>query len=183
MDGRVLWLYFGISVYALAVVFGLVAFIQSLGFLMNTLQTGGALFLLYLGCRMLLDGIRAFRRATIESVNASDHAMSEDDSLVVGLWQHALNGLLIVSFNPKVMIIFFAIFSHILSADQSLSTQLFAAGMADGVDAAWYAIVEVLASNHRPTLTLNRASPLVESAVGALFVGIGLAVVLNLSKR
>ena len=170
----------GISVYALAVALGLAALIQSSGFLMNTLQIGGGLFLLYLGCRMLFGGMRAITSATGEGVDASDHAASRGDSLALGLWQHALNGFLIVFFNPKVVIFFIAIFSQFLSADQLLSTQLFVAGMAGVIDAAWYALVGILASNPRFAVTLNRASPFIDGAFGMLFVGFGISVGLNL---
>ena len=170
----------GISLYALAVVLGLAALIQSSGFLMNTLQIGGMLFLLYLGCRMLLSGIRGLRSTTRQGVNVSDHAVSKDDSSAVGLGQHAVNGFIMVFLNPKVVIFFIAIFSQFLSADQLLSTQLFAAGMAGAIDAAWYALVGILASNQRFAVTLNRASPFVDGAFGTLFVGLGIAVVLSL---
>ena len=160
----------GISVYALAVVLGLAALIQSSGFFMNVLQIGGALFLLYLGCRMLCGGIRALTRETKEGVDASDPATRTDESSASRLWQHALNGFLIVFFNPKVVIFFVAIFSQFLSAEQLISTQGLAALMAGLIDAAWYALVGVLASNRRFALILNRASPFVDSVFGLLFV-------------
>ena len=171
---------FGISVYALAVVLGLAALIQSSGFFMNALQIGGALFLLYLGCRMLFGGIRTLTGATNEGVDARDQATSQDDNSALGLWQHALNGFLIVFFNPKVVIFFVAIFSQFLSAEQLLSTQVFAALMAGVIDAIWYALLGILASNERFAVTLNRASPFVDSAFGALFVWFGIAVILSL---
>ena len=170
----------GISVYAFAVVLGLAALIGSSGFFMKTLQIGGALFLLYLGCRMLFGGIRALTGATREGADTSDHATSEDDSSALRIWQHALNGFLIVFFNPKVVIFFVAIFSQFLSAEQLLSTQLIAAAMAGVIDAAWYAFIAILASNQRFAVRLNRASPFVDSAFGALFVGFGITVGLSL---
>ena len=160
----------GISVYALAVVLGLAALIQNSEFFMNALQIGGALFLLYLGCRMLSGGIRTLTGAIKEGVDASDHSTSNADNSALGLWQHALNGFLIVFFNPKVVIFFVAIFSQFLSAEQLISTQLIAALMAGLIDAAWYSLVGVLASNRRFALILNRASPFVDSVFGLLFV-------------
>ena len=147
---------------------------------MTALQIGGAVFLLYLGCRMLFGAIRTLTGARSEDLDASNHATSKDDSSAIGLLQHASNGFLIVFFNPKVVIFFVAIFSQFLSAEQLLSTQLIAAGMAGVVDAAWYALVAILASNQRFAVTFNRASPFVDSAFGALFVGFGITVGLNL---
>ena len=170
----------GISVYALAVVLGLAALIQNSVFFMNALQISGALFLLYLGCRMLFGVITTLTGVNKEGVDANDHSTTNADNSILGLWQHALNGFLIVFFNPKVVIFFVAIFSQFLSADQLTSTQLFAAGLAGVIDATWYALVGILASNQRFAVTLNRASPFVDSAFGTLFVGFGIAVILSL---
>ena len=170
----------GISVYALAVVLGLAALIQNSVFFMNALQIGGALFLLYMGCRMLFGGIRALTEATREGGDGTDQVTSEDNNSVLRLWQHALNGFLIVFFNPKVVIFFVAIFSQFLSTEQLISTQVFAALMAGLIDAAWYALVGILASNQRFAATLLRASPVIDSAFGTLFVGFGIAVILSL---
>ena len=170
----------GISVYALAVVLGLAALIQNSVFFMNALQIGGALFLLYLGCRMLFGGIRALKEATREGGDGTDQVTSKDNNSVLGLWQHALNGFLIVFFNPKVVIFFVAIFSQFLSTEQLISTQVFAALMAGLIDVAWYALVGILASNQRFAATLFQASPVIDSAFGTLFVSFGIAVILSL---
>ena len=170
----------GISVYALAVVLGLAALIQNSVFFMNALQIGGALFLLYLGCRMLFGGIRALTEATREGGDGTDQVTSKDNNSVLGLWQHGLNGFLIVFFNPKVVIFFVAIFSQFLSTEQLISTQVFSALMAGLIDAAWYALVGILASNQRFAEMLTRASPVIDSAFGTLFVGFGIAVILSL---
>ena len=170
----------GISVYALAVVLGLAALIQRSGFLISALQIGGALFLIYLGCRMLFGGIRALAGATTESVDARDQVTGSADNSALGLSQHALSGFLIVFFNPKVVIFFVAIFSQFLSAEQLISTQVFAAIMAGVIDAAWYAFVGILASNQRFSVRLHRASPFIDTAFGTLFVGFGVTAILSL---
>ena len=160
----------GISVYALAVVFGLAALIQNSVFFMNALQISGALFLFYLGCRMLFGVITTLTGDNTEDVDANDDSTPNADNSVVGLWQHALNGFLIVFFNPKVVIFFVAIFSQFLTAEQLISTQVFAALMAGLIDAAWYALVGILASHWRFAQILNRVSPFVDSAFGLVFI-------------
>jgi len=160
----------GISVYALAVVLGLAALIQNSVFFMNALQIGGALFLLYLGCRMLFGVITTLTGVNTEGVDANDDSTTNADNSVLGLWQHALNGFLIVFFNPKVVIFFIAIFSQFLSAEQLISTQVSAALMAGLIDAAWYTLVGILASHRRFAQILNRVSPFVDSAFGLLFI-------------
>ena len=83
-------------------------------------------------------------------------------------------------FNPKVVIFFVAIFSQFLNAEQIIATQVFAALMAGLIDAGWYALVVILASNQRFAAKLTRASPVIDSAFGTLFVGFGIAVILSL---
>ena len=82
-------------------------------------------------------------------------------------------------FNPKVVIFFVAIFSQFLSADQLIQPAI-CRGLAGVIDATWYALVGILASNQRFAATLNRASPFIDSAFGTLFVGFGIAVILSL---
>ena len=170
----------GICVYALAVVLGLAALIQNSVFFVNALQIAGALFLIFLGCRMLFGGIRALTGDIKVGVDTSDHSTSNADISALGLWQHALNGFLVVFFNPKVVIFLVAIFSQFLSTEQLISTQVSAALMAGSIDAAWYALVGILASNQRFAAALTRASPVIDSAFGTLFVGFAIAVIVSL---
>ena len=166
----------GIALYAIAVVLGLAVLIQSSTVLMTVLQIGGALFLLFLGFRMFTQGVISLREAGAGTVSKS----IATDSQTVTHWQHALNGFLIVFFNPKVVIFFIAIFSQFLNADQSLITQFAAAGLAGVIDAAWYALVAVFVSNVRFARGLNRVSPLIDSAFGVLFMCFAVFLGLNL---
>ena len=165
----------GIALYAVAVVLGLAVLIQSSTFLMTLLQISGALFLLFLGFRMFTQGVTSLREGDAESV--SETATSDGPTMTQ--WQHALNGFLIVFLNPKVVIFFVAIFSQFLTADQSLLTQLTAAGLAGIIDAAWYALVAVFVSNVRFARVLNRATPLIDSVFGLLFMGFAVFLSLN----
>ena len=165
----------GIALYAVAVVLGLAVLIQSSIFLMTLLQISGALFLLFLGFRMFTQGVTSLREGDAETVSET----ATTDGLTMTHWQHALNGFLIVFLNPKVVIFFVAIFSQFLTADQSLLTQLTAAGLAGIIDAAWYALVAVFVSNVRFARVLNRATPLIDSVFGLLFMGFAVFLSLN----
>lgn len=166
----------GIALYAAAVVLGLAALIQSSTFLMTSLQVCGALFLIYLGFRMLSGGIETFNKGTDDTLGGA----SGSEARGLSHWQHALSGFLIVFFNPKVVIFFLAIFSQFLNADQSLMTQLVAASMAGGIDAAWYALVAVCVSNRRFLSTVRAASPMIDGVFGLLFMAFGAVVILRL---
>ena len=165
----------GITVYALAVVLGLATAIQSSSSLNIGLRIGGALFLFYLGYRMLSSGIKTVKEGdgvVTEAPRARDHQSQTQ-------WQHMVNGFLIVFLNPKVVLFFVAIFSQFLTPDQSITTQLMAASMAGGIDAAWYALVAFCVSNQRLAGALSSASPMIDVAFGALFVAFAGFVLLN----
>jgi len=166
----------GIALYAIAVVLGLAALIQSSSFLMTTLQMSGALFLFYLGCQMLFGGGGTIKKG----IDNPSETSNQREGFELTLSKHALSGFLIVFFNPKVVIFFVAIFSQFLNANQSFETQLIAAAMAGGVDAAWYALVAVFVSNPRFADTLTRASAGLDCAFGLLFVTFGVFVFLSL---
>ncbi len=166
----------GITVYALAVVLGLATAIQSSSSLNIGLRIGGALFLFYLGYRMLSSGIKTVK----EGDGVVTEAPRERDHQSQTQWQHMVNGFLIVFLNPKVVLFFVAIFSQFLTPDQSMTTQLMAASMAGGIDAAWYALVAFCVSNHRLAGALNSASPVIDVAFGALFMAFAVFVLRSL---
>ena len=166
----------GITVYALAVVLGLATAIQSSSSLNIGLRIGGALFLFYLGYRMLSSGIKTVKEGdgvVTEAPRARDHQSQTQ-------WQHMVNGFLIVFLNPKVVLFFVAIFSQFLTPDQSITTQLMAASMAGGIDAAWYALVAFCVSNHRLAGALSSVSPVIDVAFGALFMAFAVFVLRSL---
>jgi threonine/homoserine/homoserine lactone efflux protein len=161
----------GIGVYALIVVLGLATLIQNSDVLMITLQIGGALFLFYLGCRMLIGSVQAVKDAPEQGVVFGRLEVSESHAPRESVWQHALHGFLIVFLNPKVVIFFVAIFSQFVNAAQLLSTQLVAAIMAGVIDAAWYALVAIVVSNQHVGAALNRVSHHINGVFGVMFIG------------
>jgi threonine/homoserine/homoserine lactone efflux protein len=161
----------GIGVYALIVVLGLAALIQNSDVIMSTLQIGGALFLFYLGCRMLIGSVHATKDAAKQGDVFGRLEVNESHILRESIWQHALHGFLIVFLNPKVVIFFVAIFSQFVNAAQLLSTQLVAAVMAGVIDAAWYALVAIVVSNQHVAVALNRVSRHISGVFGVMFIG------------
>ena len=125
---------------------------------------------------MLSSGIKTAKKGA----DVVKEAPAERDQQSLTQWQHVLNGFLIVFLNPKVVLFFVAIFSQFLTPDQSMTTQLMAASMAGGIDAAWYALVAFCVSNHRLAGALNSASPVIDVAFGALFMAFAVFVLRSL---
>ena len=60
--------------------------------------------------------------------------------------KHALEGFLIVFFNPKIAVFFFAIFSQFLAEDQSIAVKVSMVSVAWLIDTAWYLFVTIIAT-------------------------------------
>ena len=60
--------------------------------------------------------------------------------------KHAIDGFLIVFFNPKIAVFFFAIFSQFLAKDQSIALKASMVSVAWLIDTAWYLFVTIIAT-------------------------------------
>ena len=60
--------------------------------------------------------------------------------------KHALEGFLIVFFNPKIAVFFLAIFSQFLAENQSIAIKAGMASVAWLIDTAWYLFVTMVAT-------------------------------------
>lgn len=129
----------GILLYASAVALGAAELQTTFPQAFNVLQIIGLAFLAYLGLNMLRGG---WRNRNIATDGSEQKALPQSKSKL----NLAAEGFLIVFFNPKVAIFFFAIFSQFLISDLSLTTRLSMAGLAGSIDALWYCAVASLVS-------------------------------------
>jgi threonine/homoserine/homoserine lactone efflux protein len=129
----------GILLYASAVALGAAELQTVFPQAFNVLQIIGLAFLAYLGLTMLRGGWRTRNTTT----DGSEQKTLPRSKSKLNL---AAEGFLIVFFNPKIAIFFFAIFSQFLISDLSLTTRLSMAGLAGSIDALWYCAVASLVS-------------------------------------
>jgi threonine/homoserine/homoserine lactone efflux protein len=129
----------GILLYASAVALGAAELQTVFPQAFNVLQIIGLAFLAYLGLTMLRGGWRS-RNTTTDGSEKKTLPRSKSKLNL------AAEGFLIVFFNPKIAIFFFAIFSQFLISDLSLTTRLSMAGLAGSIDALWYCAVASLVS-------------------------------------
>ena len=127
----------GIFFYAGAVALGAAALQSELPQIFRGLQIIGLGFLGYLGLTMLWGGWR--NRSTKTVADTRPLTQKSRPSL-------AADGFLIVFFNPKIAIFFFAIFSQFLLPDLSLYTRTAMASLAAVIDALWYCAIAALVS-------------------------------------
>ena len=164
----------GVALYALAVVFGVSGLVSNVDGAMMVIQVLGALFIIYLGAKMLRVGVEGLKASNTTSL-ASDSDLSEVKSAVI----HVRDGLLIVVLNPKIVVFFVAIFSQFLSPSLSLGTQLGAAALAGIIDALWYGVMALLVSKQGVRDKLQRAAHPLDVFFGLLLITVAMLVLLS----
>ena len=115
----------GILIYALISIFSLSFLLHIAPFMVDIIQFIGALFLIYIGSKIL-----SFKPLKQKISHQHKSPTSLIGSYIIGLTTSLIN--------PKVIIFFSAIFSQFLSDDYNFYTKLAMASLASAVDAAWY---------------------------------------------
>ncbi len=157
----------GIGLYALLVSTGISSILFASKNALQILQFGGCTLLIYLGGKMIMGGWQSRQQihAGVELDNTGADASS-------GIWSHASKGFLIVFFNPKVAVFFFAVFSQFLHPGQSQLMQWSMASLASILDALWYSSMAILVSIPRVGKILKRFGWQLDILWGSVLVAI-----------
>lgn len=123
----------GIGFYALLCISGIAVMIIASPILFNTLQWGGACYLIWMGIK----GLRTHSRPDDTLADPSTTGSAARD------------GFLVVFLNPKVAVFFIAMFSQVIGSETSWLEKLAYACTAMFIDMGWYMIVAWLFSNPR----------------------------------
>ena len=161
----------GVALYALAVVFGVSGLVSNVDGAMMVIQVLGALFIIYLGAKMLRVGVEGLKASNTTSL-ASDSDLSEVKSAVI----HVRDGLLIVVLNPKIIVFFIAVFSQFLSPSLTINAQLGVATVAGVIDASWYGLMALIVSKQGVREKLQRAANPLDIGFGLLLITVALLV-------
>ena len=127
----------GIFMYACLVITGLETILFNSPQTLLILQVAGCGFLFWVAFLMIVSN----RMGTPEG-DESQPPSSTSQSIS----KHALEGFLIVFFNPKIAVFFFAIFSQFLAKDQSIALKASMVSVAWLIDTAWYLFVTIIAT-------------------------------------
>ena len=153
----------GILFYAGAVALGAATLQSEFPQIFRGLQIIGLGFLGYLGLTMLWGGWR--KRSTKTAADIRPLTQKSHPSL-------AAEGFLIVFFNPKIAIFFFAIFSQFLLPDLSPYTRTAMASLAAVIDALWYCAIAALVSLPIIKVRLQQYAWQLDIAFGAALITI-----------
>jgi threonine/homoserine/homoserine lactone efflux protein len=158
----------GILFYAGTVALGAATLQSEFPQIFRGLQIIGLGFLGYLGLTMLRGGWR--KRSTKRAADTRPLTQKSRPSL-------AAEGFLIVFFNPKIAIFFFAIFSQFLLPDLSPYTRTAMASLAAVIDALWYCAIAALVSLPVIEVRLQQYAWQLDIAFGAALITIMLVLI------
>ena len=151
----------GIFLWAMLMVSGLGALLVAQPAWFDAIRALGALFLMYLGARALLQN-------TEESEAISDKI----EKRARAGWE----GLLIALSNPKIAVFFAALFSQFIQPQATLTEKLIIAATAALIDALWYVLVALSLSRTTVTQRLQEHASLLNKVFGAILVVLSLTV-------
>lgn len=166
---------FGVWLYAVGVVFGIALVLLQSDGIMQMLQVIGALFLGYLGLKMLGNGLDPDPHHT-----GSESLQRTLPENVTPSWSNARDGFLIVFLNPKIALFFLAIFSQFLAPTQSIGTKLIAASLAGVNDALWYLLIALMVSSERIAARLQRHTGRIDLFFGLLLCSVAIYILWGL---
>ncbi|MEZ5979289.1 MAG: LysE family translocator [Planctomycetota bacterium] len=154
----------GVGIYAFTAVAGLHAVVGRYGDVVTTL---GALYLVWMGGRILVGLVRAARaRRRGEQPEAPrEHGVRGRSGFA--------EGFLIAFLNPKIAVFFLALLGGQVPAEAGLAERTGVAALAMTIDGLWYLIVAVALAASGAATRLARHGAVVDAILGAILVGLG----------
>jgi threonine/homoserine/homoserine lactone efflux protein len=152
----------GFGFYAVSVVFGLVAIMDSNPNLFTLMQILGGLFLLYLG---------------IEIIRSEEKEIQHSEGKREGF----VEGFFIAFLNPKIAVFMLAVLSSVLDPSMSSDTKWIIAGMGMTIDTVWYVLVALILSNSSMLTKIENNQRLLNQITGVLMIGLAIWTAYKLS--
>lgn len=151
----------GVGLYALFAVAGFSALVETMPTVVSSIETVGALFLLWMGA------------ATLWSAKQE---RSEDVEKSTG--RGAVEGFLFAFMNPKIILFFLAILSTMLPAEATALERVGVATVAMVIDAGWYTFAVLMLSREGPAMWLELNRLAVDRLLGLILIAAGVALFL-----
>ena len=152
----------GFGFYAVSVVFGLVAIMDSNPNMFTLMQIIGGLFLLYLG---------------IEIIRSEEKEIQHSEGKREGF----VEGFFIAFLNPKIAVFMLAVLSSVLDPSMSSDTKWIIAGMGMTIDTVWYVLVALILSNSSMLTKIENNQRLLNQITGVLMIGLAIWTAYKLS--
>ncbi|WP_198781150.1 LysE family transporter [Shewanella putrefaciens] len=154
-------------------------------------QIVGATYLAWMGFGALRAGlaILAKRKASVSTrspaginIEAIETAEAGGAGLAgtMSRRQGFLTGLYTNLLNPKALVFFLTLFSALITPSVTTSTKIAAAILLLLLSLAWFGFVAVMLSKAQVQLKLQRLTPIIDAAIGVIFMSVALAIYSNL---
>jgi RhtB (resistance to homoserine/threonine) family protein len=138
--------------------------------LFNFIKLAGAVYLIYLGIRML----RA-KRNTPQSATSAPVRLSAAAALRVGFLTNALN--------PKTTLFVVALFTQVIQPETPVLIQLAYGAFMSVAHLVWFILVAYAFSSEAARTLVGASQHLIERAIGAVLVTLGIGLALSSSTR
>ena len=152
----------GFGFYAVTVVFGLVAIMESYPDIFTIMQILGGLFLLYLG---------------IEIIRSEEKVIEHSEGKREGF----VEGFFIAFLNPKIAVFMLAVLSSVLDPSMSNDTKWIIAVMGMTIDTVWYVLVALVLSNSSILTKIENNQRILNLITGLLMIGLAIWTAYKLS--
>ncbi|OLL27642.1 lysine transporter LysE [Burkholderia sp. SRS-W-2-2016] len=144
--------------WALIAIAGLGLIVAHVAWLGTLLRVAGALYLIWLGIRMIAGARRPLSAAVTASASG---------------WAATKKGYVVSMTNPKSVAFYGSIFALMVPPHAPLWLNIAVVAMSIGISAAWYCAMALLASHPAVQRTLIRRKAALDTAAGVLLVGLG----------
>jgi threonine/homoserine/homoserine lactone efflux protein len=148
----------GVGIYAFGAVVGVSALVASTPGLQRGIELTGAAYLTWMG-------VQALRRAG--SGGSSPSAEDVDR----GRWGF-VEGFMVAFLNPKIAVFFLALLGSFLPVDAGLAERAGVAGLAMGIDAAWYVFASLVLAGSGLADALRRNGLWVDRVLAVLLFAV-----------
>ena len=155
-----------IAIWAALAMFGLGVLLVQVGWLYMTVRLIGALYLIYLGARILLSARRKSAPMAIDAVKAGAPAA----------WR---SGLLIGITNPKTAAFFGSLFITVLPLNAPLGVQAATLIVISLVSLSWFGFVALIFSTDQVRAAYGKVRRPIDALLGMILLALGLRLALT----
>ena len=146
-----------LAIHVLLSVIGLAALIESTPALYAAIRWLGSAYLIYLGIVYL---------ATRADKHSSETEAGSDNPFIAGM--------MVSLFNPKILIMFVAIFSHVVAEVTSITMQILYCATPVLTEFGWLSMIILLLTRPAIQAWLNRVRTLIERVIGGGLLVLGI---------
>ncbi|REF00136.1 LysE family translocator [Thermomonospora umbrina] len=169
----------GISCHAAAAVLGLSAVLAASAGAYTAVKTAGAVYLAYLGVRMLLGSLRRSRPAPV-AVGDVPGDVPGDDAAAAARGAAFRQGLLTNLLNPKIALLFLTLLPQFVGpGEPRLRTTAVLALIFLGLAVVWWRLFSLALNPVSRLLRGERARRALDGIAGVLLIAIGVRVALD----